>query len=320
MTFCVLLLFLTGCEMIKEDGSLDTAAFEEAFQEALKDELGDEVAEEVVDILQQAMAEQESAQNGENSSETVTASPVPQLIPNTQESGTAAQLTEYEVYEYWHSCVGYWNAAGGWFAVPDMEDSHTAVFRYGLWETEFATDYGRVIELTSSKEGELTALVEWDDGAQETIMIDYSGLDQDGKIRIKIGNGEWSHYMNAGATEAEAYQTYLDNTYGGMEEPAEDPYWPECEYTNQLAKPSLDIASATVESDRINIVFADSVSHADIIAYAATLQDVGFNIDLYIDARAAGDTPRYSFIASNAGGYQVELYSNGKDKTMCIRK
>ncbi len=122
-------------------------------------------------------------------------------------------LTETECYERWHKLVGYWNAAEGRFAVPDMEDSHSAAFRYGMWATEFGTDYGRVTELTATGEQELTALVEWTSGepAELTVIIDYSGLDRDGKIRIKIGQEDWLQYMYAGATSAEAFQTYLDN-------------------------------------------------------------------------------------------------------------
>ena len=45
--------------------------------------------------------------------------------------------------------------------------------------------------------------------------MDYSGIEQDGKIRIKIGEDEWRQYMFAGNTKDEAYQTYCDNTYGG---------------------------------------------------------------------------------------------------------
>mgnify|MGYP003297767866 CR=1 FL=1 len=45
--------------------------------------------------------------------------------------------------------------------------------------------------------------------------MDYSGIEQDGKIRIKIGEDEWRQYMFAGNTMDEAYQTYCDNTYGG---------------------------------------------------------------------------------------------------------
>ena len=42
----------------------------------------------------------------------------------------------------------------------------------------------------------------------------FSGLEQDGKIRIKIGEADWNHYMFAGNTSQEAYQTYIDNTFG----------------------------------------------------------------------------------------------------------
>ena len=47
----------------------------------------------------------------------------------------------------------------------------------------------------------------------QTVIIDYSGLEQDGKIRIKIGEDEWRQYMFAGQTEEEAYQTYADNAF-----------------------------------------------------------------------------------------------------------
>ena len=41
-----------------------------------------------------------------------------------------------QLYECWSKVVGYWNAAEGQYAVPDMMDSHTAVFRYDIWDTE----------------------------------------------------------------------------------------------------------------------------------------------------------------------------------------
>ena len=109
--------------------------------------------------------------------------------------------------------------------MPDMMDNHTAVFIYGIWDTEAYSGEGLVTELYESKELELTASVYYaaqeanelhDALAERTIMvvIDYSGLDQDGKIRIKIGEDDWRHYMFAGDTSEEAYQTYVDNTFG----------------------------------------------------------------------------------------------------------
>jgi len=138
--------------------------------------------------------------------------------------GTAeavSELSEAEIYERWSRVVGYWNAAEGRFAVPDMEDNHTAVFRYGIWDSE-GRDYGRVIALSATGEEELTAEVyypateatEQADAMEEqtlTVMIDYSGLERDGKISIQIDRDGWYQYMFAGNTTEEAYQTYLDN-------------------------------------------------------------------------------------------------------------
>ena len=64
-----------------------------------------------------------------------------------------------QLYECWSKVVGYWNAAEGQYAVPDMMDSHTAVFRYGIWDTEADSGEGMVTELQASGEQELTALV-----------------------------------------------------------------------------------------------------------------------------------------------------------------
>lgn len=64
-----------------------------------------------------------------------------------------------QLYECWSKVVGYWNAAEGQYAVPDMMDSHTAVFRYDIWDTEADSGEGMVTELQASGEQELTALV-----------------------------------------------------------------------------------------------------------------------------------------------------------------
>ena len=53
----------------------------------------------------------------------------------------------------------------------------------------------------------------WDSG-EKAVIIDYSGLDRDGKIRIRIGQEDWLQYMYAGATANEALQTHIDNTTG----------------------------------------------------------------------------------------------------------
>ncbi len=132
------------------------------------------------------------------------------IMPVPEEADTLSNSSEAELYELWSKLVGYWNNHEGYFAVPDMEDNHTAVFRHGLWETEFDSGYGRVIELSATDERELTALVCWDT-EQLTVIIDYYGLEEDGTIQIKIGQEGWMLYRYAGSTSEEAFESYVSN-------------------------------------------------------------------------------------------------------------
>ena len=138
---------------------------------------------------------------------------------NTESSAEKTQQPQqsYEeleqLYSIWSQLVGYWNAAENRFALVDMMDSHTACFADGMWETEYYREC-IVAQLYKDGEQQLWAVINTD-GTQENVLIDYSGIEQDGKIRIKIGEDEWRQYMFAGNTMDEAYQTYCDNTYGG---------------------------------------------------------------------------------------------------------
>ena len=131
-------------------------------------------------------------------------SATPQPTPETKE-------TDFAMYDQWAEIVCWWNAAEGRFALTDMADSHTAVFAYGMWDTEF---YKEGIVTYMYNDGEQTIVAQVDfDGETETVTIDYSGKERDGKIQIGI-NGEWMQYMFSGYTRDIAYQTYLDNING----------------------------------------------------------------------------------------------------------
>ena len=131
-------------------------------------------------------------------------SATPQPTPETKE-------TDFAMYDQWAEIVCLWNAAEGRFALTDMADSHTAIFAYGMWDTEF---YKEGIVTYMYNDGEQTIVAEVDfDGETETVIIDYSGKERDGKILIGI-NGEWMQYMFSGYTRDIAYQTYLDNMNG----------------------------------------------------------------------------------------------------------
>ena len=135
----------------------------------------------------------------------------------TQQPAAQQPQQSYEeleqLYSIWSQLVGYGNAAENRFALVDMMDSHTACFADGMWETEYYREC-IVAQLYKDGEQQLWAVINTD-GTQENVLIDYSGIEQDGKIRIKIGEDEWRQYMFAGNTMDEAYQTYCDNTYGG---------------------------------------------------------------------------------------------------------
>lgn len=131
-------------------------------------------------------------------------SATPQPTPETKE-------TDFAMYDQWAEIVCWWNAAEGRFALTDMADSHTAVFAYGMWDTEF---YKEGIVTYMYNDGEQIIVAEVDfNGETETVTIDYSGKERDGKIQIGI-NGEWMQYMFSGYTRDIAYQTYLDNING----------------------------------------------------------------------------------------------------------
>ena len=174
-------------------------------------DLGD-VLSQVEDVLKNAETPQTESgeQTGEPEGDTTPSDTEPQSDTGGEQSGDNGDDTFGGLYETWHALVGYWNTNSEVYAVLDMADSHTAVFHYGWWETEFDSGEQTVTGLTASGDEEMTATLA--DGG--VIVIDYSGLERDGKIRIKIGDEEWRQFARGGATAEEAYQTYCNDRSG----------------------------------------------------------------------------------------------------------
>lgn len=148
--------------------------------------------------------------------------------PQESSSPTESTPTEnqQDLYEIWQGLMGYWNAAEGWYIGFDMQDSHSAVFHDGLWSSGYARE-GRVTELTASGEKELTATVYYDaveatemDDARpaetNAVIVDYSGDEIDGKIRVKIGTNDWKQYRFGGTRADEARESYLADQQGDL--------------------------------------------------------------------------------------------------------
>ena len=116
---------------------------------------------------------------------------------------------------------------------------------------------------------------------------------------------------------SEELQTGIENE---SETFAEDPYWPENEYTKQISKPDFEIISAGVDEIGFFADFASTVATKDVIAYVDVVQNSGFNIDVEIDARAYEGESRYLFLAYNKAGYFVEIYWYSSGSGMAMRK
>ncbi|MBE6114991.1 MAG: hypothetical protein E7191_07930 [Erysipelotrichaceae bacterium] len=130
-----------------------------------------------------------------------------------------------ELYAKWSTIIGYWSATENRYAVVDMADNHTLCFEYGMWETSYSTGEAKVTKIFSEQKDQLTAEITYTTSenktVEEQIQIDLSGLDRDGKIRIKYGEEDWYQYMKVGDTREEAFDTYLENAY-----PQEEPFDP----------------------------------------------------------------------------------------------
>ncbi len=156
-----------------------------------------------------------------------TAQPV-QTVQPTQRPDDFPQLTGDEmtaVYEKWATLVGYWNTTEKGFVILDMADSHTATFSSGLWEADGGRGYGNVTGIKQSGDMEFTIRVDYPHQEatdiapeypqlEQIVVIDYSGKEQDGKIRIKIGDEDFKQYRFAGWFSQDAYNEFVQDYYG----------------------------------------------------------------------------------------------------------
>ncbi len=129
------------------------------------------------------------------------------------------------LYEEWAALTGYWNTVEKRFVILDMEDSHTAAFSEGVWEAGGGRGYGRVTGIKKSGDMEFTIKVYYPhkeatnaepeyEELEQIVVIDYSGKEQDGKIRIKIGEEDYLQYRFAGLFSQVAYDNFRTDYYG----------------------------------------------------------------------------------------------------------
>jgi hypothetical protein len=135
-------------------------------------------------------------------------------------SGAIANLPRSDAADtIWNRLNGYWTATDNLFAGFVYQDGIPCI-TYGVWESE-GLGLGELAGGTATGEypAELTIrfpateATAMDDARPErtvTVSVDTGGLDQDGKINIKIeghGSGDWHTYAYGGATSDEAYRS-----------------------------------------------------------------------------------------------------------------
>jgi hypothetical protein len=118
----------------------------------------------------------------------------------------------------WHRLGGYWTAADNLFTAFVIRDGIPGI-EYGIWES-WERGFGEFVNADPMSDYTVALTIrfpameanEISDARPETtttVFIDVSGLDNDGKINIKIeghGDGGYCTYAYGGATSEEAYR------------------------------------------------------------------------------------------------------------------
>ncbi|MBQ5755185.1 MAG: hypothetical protein IIV90_05905 [Oscillospiraceae bacterium] len=123
----------------------------------------------------------------------------------------------------WAELTGYWNTvdepANLFFAFGTEGASGT--FRTALWEADGDRGWGTVEELAFNGEDRLWAMIyypyqeatelrdEWPAGSVQ-LELDLSQLETTGLLKARYGEEEWKSFAFAGATQEEAFKTYVE--------------------------------------------------------------------------------------------------------------
>ncbi|MBO4217304.1 MAG: hypothetical protein J5940_05135 [Clostridia bacterium] len=112
--------------------------------------------------------------------------------------------------------------------------------------------------------------------------------DGDGNTVIQNPDGTWVFRSNDGSV----------GQYGGN--------WPDNEYTRLLPKPDIALLAASTDEDGFSAAFSNATVE-QIRSYAEKVKDKGFNVDVDITDETVSGYVIYSFTASNASGYTVDI-------------
>lgn len=126
-------------------------------------------------------------------------------------------------------------------------------------------------------------------------------VDTDGSVTVQKPDGTW---------------TFQDEE-GGEAQLGGD--WPDNEFTKLVPKPNFDLMGAGTDSEGFTVAFLD-VSIEQMRDYAEKVKAAGFTVDAQTEDQEVMGMVIYSYSASNADGYMVEIFSASGTSGMSISK
>ncbi len=146
------------------------------------------------------------------------------------------------------------------------------------------------------------------DGAKNGYTVTFGA---DGSMTMVNNENSESMTQNADGT-----WSYNDGQ-GGNYEFGDD--WPENEYTKLLPKPSIEISTVATDEFGMQVVFA-SATLEQLRTYTNTAKAAGFTIDPEVQDMEVMGIVIYTYRATNADGYLLEISSASGVSALTITK
>ncbi len=131
-----------------------------------------------------------------------------------------------------------------------------------------------------------------EDGVNITFTPDGKmvATDEDGSVMVQNPDGSWAVQGEDGSV----------GQIGGD--------WPSNEFTALLPKPDFELFSANTSDTEFSVSFM-SASIGQIRAYVERVKAAGFTVDAQTEDQSMMGMVIYSYTASNANGYSIEVFS-----------
>lgn len=95
--------------------------------------------------------------------------------------------------------------------------------------------------------------------------------------------------------------------------------WPDNEFTKLVPKPDFALGAAAGDRQEFSVVFMNATIE-QMCGYTDKVQAVGFTVGAEVEDQELMGMVVYTYSASNAAGYRLEIYSAAGISGLTIRK